>query len=247
VRTIQTEPRVHQVRQLVIEYVSERGFGRGDRLPSEPEMAALLGVSRNTLREAYVALEAEGQVVRRHGIGTFVAGPRLITDSLMDDSLGFVQRIEAAGFRAVCRSVSVEAVAAEADAAEFLQIAPGAAATMVRRVIDADTTPAVHAVDVLDAALMPPDMVRTRFAGNMLEFLMLEHAIASCSVVVRYAAVAAPPDVAEAFRVRPGTPVIRSVARAGSPDGRPLAHTSAHLNSRIMELEATRTFRRRVT
>lgn len=42
------------------------------KLPSEQELSSMLGVSRNTIREALKALENEGIVSRRHGVGTFV-------------------------------------------------------------------------------------------------------------------------------------------------------------------------------
>ena len=49
------------------------GYAPGDRLPSEIELSQQLGISRPTLREALRHLEEEGTIVRRHGVGTFVA------------------------------------------------------------------------------------------------------------------------------------------------------------------------------
>jgi carbamate kinase len=47
----------------------------GDRLPAEPALAAQLGVSRATLREALRSLQERGVIVRQRGAGTFIASP----------------------------------------------------------------------------------------------------------------------------------------------------------------------------
>ena len=52
------EQLVHRLR----EYIEEAGLKTGDRLPSERELAERLGVSRNTLKQATVALEVQGLV-----------------------------------------------------------------------------------------------------------------------------------------------------------------------------------------
>ena len=64
----------HQaVAEYVRELVAQGEAAPGDRLPTEPELAAHVGVSRSAVREAVKALVAEGLVVVRHGHGTFVA------------------------------------------------------------------------------------------------------------------------------------------------------------------------------
>lgn len=52
--------------------IDEKGLAANDRLPSERELAALLGVSRPSLREALVALELEGRVEIRMGSGVYI-------------------------------------------------------------------------------------------------------------------------------------------------------------------------------
>ncbi len=47
----------------------------GERLPSEPDLARQLGVSRSTLREAMRIFETQGSIHRRQGVGTFVIQP----------------------------------------------------------------------------------------------------------------------------------------------------------------------------
>jgi len=67
-----TEQVVTHVRTLI-----ERGaIGPGGRLPAERDLAALIGVSRPTVRAGLRALSAMGVVESRHGSGTFIrSGP----------------------------------------------------------------------------------------------------------------------------------------------------------------------------
>ncbi|MDR3067950.1 MAG: GntR family transcriptional regulator, partial [Cellulomonas sp.] len=46
----------------------------GSRMPTEPVLAELLGVGRNTVREAVQSLVHSGLVERRQGSGTYVVG-----------------------------------------------------------------------------------------------------------------------------------------------------------------------------
>lgn len=48
-------------------------FGSGEPLPSEADLVAAYGVSRNTARRAYQHLAEAGAVVIRHGAGAFPA------------------------------------------------------------------------------------------------------------------------------------------------------------------------------
>ncbi|MEV4559550.1 GntR family transcriptional regulator [Kitasatospora sp. NPDC049285] len=52
-------------------------FSTGQVLPNERELSARFGVARATLRQALDQLELEGRLVRRRGIGTLIAAPRV--------------------------------------------------------------------------------------------------------------------------------------------------------------------------
>ncbi|NEB74502.1 FadR family transcriptional regulator [Streptomyces sp. SID14478] len=57
-----------QIKKLIV----DRRLPPGASLPTEPELMELLGVSRNSVREALKALQAMGIVEIRHGFGTYV-------------------------------------------------------------------------------------------------------------------------------------------------------------------------------
>jgi len=62
--------------EVVIEYIKDAvttgHFKGGDQLPTELELATLLGVSRTPVREAIKVLDMVGIIEVRHGTGTFV-------------------------------------------------------------------------------------------------------------------------------------------------------------------------------
>jgi DNA-binding GntR family transcriptional regulator len=64
---------------LILRLIDEQGLVAGNRLPPEPELAQLAGVSMITLRRAIGELVARGTLIRRQGRGTFVASERILS------------------------------------------------------------------------------------------------------------------------------------------------------------------------
>ena len=64
------------------EFVRESRMTEGDRFPAERELSHHLGVSRTSVRQAMVVLEAQGFVDIRHGEGVFLRRLRHFGESL---------------------------------------------------------------------------------------------------------------------------------------------------------------------
>lgn len=82
-----------RIRLEIMRFLEDNRLSPGERLPSERELAAVLGVSRPSVREAVRSLQAEGRLIVRHGQGVFVAEPsvrRSLRESMamLDHSLG---------------------------------------------------------------------------------------------------------------------------------------------------------------
>src|SRR5687767_14274056 len=61
-----------RIRRAVVQLILDRRLAPGAPLPTEAELMADLGVSRNSVREALKALQALDIVEIRHGYGTYV-------------------------------------------------------------------------------------------------------------------------------------------------------------------------------
>src|SRR5919109_316205 len=75
-----TDEAIHQIRNLI----RSGALPPGSRLPPENELAAQLGLSRNSMREAVKALELVRVLDVRRGDGTYVTSlePRLLLEGL---------------------------------------------------------------------------------------------------------------------------------------------------------------------
>jgi GntR family uxuAB operon transcriptional repressor len=65
-------PRKQDLPDKIRTFISDRGYAYNDRLPSEREFSAEIGVTRGELRRALAELEASGLIWRHVGRGTFI-------------------------------------------------------------------------------------------------------------------------------------------------------------------------------
>src|SRR5712692_2989749 len=94
VRSIRRSVRAPRVTEGAIDKIRERivsgAWGPGDRLPKESELAAELGLSRNSLREAVRALSQLRVLEVRQGDGTYVTS---LEHELLLESTSFVSHL----------------------------------------------------------------------------------------------------------------------------------------------------------
>jgi GntR family transcriptional regulator len=69
-----------KIRESIRQQIASGELERGQKLPSEDELAAQFGVSRMTVRQGTSDLIDEGLLYRRHGVGTFVTLPHIERD-----------------------------------------------------------------------------------------------------------------------------------------------------------------------
>ena len=65
-------PVYYQIEQTIKNWIINRDFNPGDKIPSENELAAKFGVNRLTVRQAISQLIRDGFLTSKRGEGTFV-------------------------------------------------------------------------------------------------------------------------------------------------------------------------------
>lgn len=105
----------HSVAAKIRALIDTGEFPVGSRLPGERELAERFGVSRVTVREAEIALEAQGRIVIKIGSGVYVK-PRLASD---EGALPDVSAFELTSARAVIEAEAAALAASHITDAEL--------------------------------------------------------------------------------------------------------------------------------
>lgn len=99
----------HQAAEAIKGLILSGELGPGDVLPSERDLAAMLGISRPSLREAIRVLSAMNVLESRHGGGTYVTS---LDPVLLAQPISFLMKVDPLGMRQlfeVRRVLEVEA------------------------------------------------------------------------------------------------------------------------------------------
>ena len=91
------------------------------RLPSEPELARRMGVSRATLREAMRSFEGQGMIRRRQGVGTFVVAKVPVLDTGLEVLESIETLAERTNLSVNMGELQVQQVEADAEASRGLE------------------------------------------------------------------------------------------------------------------------------
>jgi DNA-binding GntR family transcriptional regulator len=132
-------PLYYQIQQRLLEQIRSGELKAGQPVPSEQEIAAAMGVSRMTARQALKSLCSLGVAYSQRGKGTFVS--RIKLEKNFRQVLSFSEEMHARGSRPRSRVLAFKRVRPDSAVAEALHLAPGEDIFLLRRVRLADSVP----------------------------------------------------------------------------------------------------------
>lgn len=215
-----TNVSLHDQAQLYLSDLIKNGtYLPGQKFPSEELFAEQLGISRPTLREALHNLEAEGMIVRKHGVGTFVSISRA---NRLESGLEVLESIEHIANR---RGLKTKMGKAEIDErppepAEItgLECDPNERVLSVARTILIDDRPVAHLWDVVLTKYLRREDLGDMFHGSILDIFLKRGRPLLTYSVTKLAAASANRSLSRDLDVPVKTPLLKLEARLFTQD-----------------------------
>jgi len=211
---------VAQTYRKLTEAMRRGAFPPGSRLPGERDLAASVGVSRSTLRQALGRLADEGQLNRSSSRGWFV--PRQMVGEPPSTLQSFSEMALSRGLVPQSRILAQRARPAAFDEARRLRIAPAARVLELRRLRSMDAVPVCVDVSVIVLAQVP-GLVEVNMTDRSLYETVEQLGqvrIARSSYTVR--ADASDEETAALLEIETGSPILVGEEITYTADGTPI-------------------------
>ena len=103
-------PAYYQIRNTIKDWITNKEYESGDKIPSENALAKLFNVNRITVRQGISLLTQEGLIKTKRGEGSFVTDDENLIKSLGIDFTGFMDSLFYEVSRSKTKSVMIEKV-----------------------------------------------------------------------------------------------------------------------------------------
>jgi GntR family transcriptional regulator len=200
----------------------------GQRLPSEPELAQKLGVSRATLREAMRTFEVQGMIRRRQGSGTYVSHPSYVIESGLEVLESIETLATRIGLEVQMGQLNVERRPAKEEECQALGLVACDEVLSVTRVILAEGRPVAYLVDILPVDVLSAEDLESGFTGSVLDLILSRGEPSLVVAKAEINAVTAKPQVARAMGIQRGDVLLRFMSSIYTAEGRVVDYTFSY-------------------
>ena len=212
------------IEQNLRELILRGQLNIGETIPSEWELADLYGVSRLTVRNALDNLTRQGWLIRRHGVGTFVAHPTVT--EISPNKLSFTEQMSTIGREPSSRLISLSVVMADAELANKLKLEQGEQLVEIVRVRLADGKPILLETSYLSQKRFPGLENAIELTSSSLYEWLITHYQTSVTVMDQtLEPVLLSEDQAQHLETQPGTPAMLSKVLAYTNETEPIEYS----------------------
>jgi GntR family transcriptional regulator len=218
-------PLYHQIQQRLLHQIHSGALKPGEPLPSALDIAASLGVSQMTVRQAIKSLCEAGLVYSKQGKGTFVSGIKLEKD--FRQVLSFTEDMKARGSTPRSKILSFEVQKPDEEIVKALRLRSGEKVIHLKRIRQSNNLPMGIECSSLPLRLFP-DLLETFDPRNSLYEVLAERYGINMIVADEVAeAGLADSEAATLLRIAKGSPVFLFTRISYVQSGQPIEHVKS--------------------
>ncbi|MFV0593157.1 MAG: GntR family transcriptional regulator [Draconibacterium sp.] len=140
-----------QAENLLRKLIAKKEYQDGKLLPSEVELSAQLGISRNTLRYAILKLVNEGILSRKKGYGTKVSRKGVLGRA--KNWLSFTQEMKTLGIQVFNFELHISWVVPEKEVLSFFDLKPDSRVFSLERLRGKENFPFVYFISFFNPSI----------------------------------------------------------------------------------------------
>jgi len=209
-------PLHRQIEKVLRELLNSGAYDKGKLLPKEVDLSTAIGVSRNTVRQAYSSLVQDGLLQRKQGVGTVkVENQNVVTH--LKKWASFTHDMKQQGVKVKNYYIALENVPCDDDLAQMLQISNDRVIKKLTRIRGNEECPFV----VFESWFHPriPIDDQQKFDRPLNEILEKDYNIIAMKSSEELQATMADSKLAKLLQIKKGSPIFyrkRTVYDAGN-------------------------------
>lgn len=213
-------PLHYQVEQLLRELIQVPVYQEGKLFPKEVDLAKMLGISRNTVRQATNRLEHENLLVRKKGVGTRAV--REAVSTKLNNWVSFSEEMHNKGVQFVNYSIKVSWEKASKSVAGSLQIEENIEVLKLERLRGLDNGPFVMFISYFHPRIGLTG--KEDFSRQLYDILEYDYATVPTVSKERINAITANKEQAKYLKVDVGSPLLIRKRLVCDPGDRPFEY-----------------------
>lgn len=189
-------------------------------LPSETELSERFRVSRATVRDALSRLAQRGVIIRRHGIGTFVASSPPLLEAGLEELESVFTLANRIGLELHIGALTIEEREASLGEQQSLKTPAGTTILSVERVLVTGDRPIAYLVDAVPTCFLRREDLNETFDGSILDLFLKRSDPPLKHSYTELMAEPADATIAARLQLRRGAPLFKIEAQLYAQNGR---------------------------
>ena len=199
-----------EVAEDIKKSILKKQYIPGQQLPPEVDFAKQMGVSRATLREAFSILHRQGFIIRKHGVGSFVAEPGNQIVSNFEKLESMVDLIRRSGYEPTMKVLENTICTLDGNTCFSMELPEQTAGYTFKTLYLANSIPFVYTEEFVPQHLLPNQILTPREnSEDLADFITKNTKNPPTATLTRLKGILPTQELMDILMIDANSPIIR--------------------------------------